>query len=821
MQVHFALQGGNLVIRAQHRDTADILEVIPQEKLQGDLPAAFVHGHVHWFNLSTLIVEIRPLEKIWEHSLDNWRIECATEQYRMYKGHECLVDVHSPTWKMVSHRLKCLDVPENLIITTLPIDTHLSSPVRRVSVVLPRYSLSFFVNEDGDLESRDFKGMVYDENQCIGTLFGLKNRLVLRPNIQVEEELVHRCVIIPDGLSSRERHSRRSLSAKNNVNLSQKPVAYHIYRVDTDLGCLTGYTSWRSKLYLAQLHIQTSVDWRPDPLTGRTGIQEALWLLRSAACRSIRELDTRHEAPEPLSSPHYKIYPQISFAIGKINYLIERERFLYPNQHNKFNPPTRPQLDVMGALQTTYLFPLEDAVPKLPALFRADVMHHKSSSPEDFVYTVSLVIYCWLVNTENEPELWGDTECVDTLIAALKRAIWHPLPPSMIAEVDPILREIKGARQLFRLLFLLPMTVYCHEYLQPAFLSVLMALARRFLLEGPLYGAEYWILDRYNPSQNALLKCFADAKIPGEEDLDAAEVDELMMPWSLPSGTVTQLQDYLYDVEKLNTELQRLFSTSYRNLDLNEHFTNPPSELETELYTFLESGWVPHSRQTSNPLSEAQCCMPGQVTLGRLLLDRSAPKLPAPSRLGYCGPPGNRPSSDSDTHTLNQLFASIRMDKTNPSFQKQYISRLHDSTRHAREASRGVTRRPSTEELRRHYVRCRDGYMAGLTIVKKELGPMNDLGHALDRAGQWPQITPNTLFPSLASISPIGLPGGWKQCLVSLALLLVELQRSRRLLRYSLDNLEEELSRELENEGCDGWSAEEHPDWLLIQVRCS
>jgi hypothetical protein len=216
VQVHFALQGGNLVIRAQHRDTADILEVIPQEILQGDLPTAFVHGHVHWLNLSTLIIEIRPLEKIWEHSLDNWRIECAAGQYRMYKGRECLVDVHSPTWEMVSRRLKCLDSPENLIITTLPIDTPQSSPVRRLSVVLPRYSLSFFVNENGDLESRDFKDMVYDENQCIGTLFGLEDLLVLRSKVQVEDELVHRCVIIPDGLSSRKWHSHQSLFAKNN-----------------------------------------------------------------------------------------------------------------------------------------------------------------------------------------------------------------------------------------------------------------------------------------------------------------------------------------------------------------------------------------------------------------------------------------------------------------------------------------------------------------------------------------------------------------------------------------------------------------------------
>ncbi|KAF8557183.1 hypothetical protein OG21DRAFT_1601805 [Imleria badia] len=605
-RVHFALQGGDLQIRAQHRDMADILEVIPHEKLRGDLPTAFVHGHIHWLNLSTHTIELRPLKEIWENSSDNWRIDCATGQYRMFKGHECLVDMHSPTWEMVSGRLECLDVAENLTITTFPIDTSTSqfSPVRRLSVVLRRYGLSFFVNEDGDLESRDFNDMVYDENQCIGTLLGFENRLVLRPNVQIEEKLVHRCIVVPDGPFPGERNSHQSLLSKTNHESPHQSIAYHTYRVNTDLGCLTGYTSWRSKLYLAQLHAQTSVDWMPDPLTGRTGIQEALRLLQSAGCWSITELETRHEKPKLLSSPNFTTYPQISFAIKQMNYRIGREKFLRADQNKSDLLTTpRPHLDVVAALRADYLFPFEDAGPNMP--------------------------------TRN---------------------------------------PVQSPRQV----------------------------------------------------------------------------------------------------------------------------SAPPSP------------------------SGENCCTPGKVTLGKLLLDRCAPNLSPPSRLRNSGAQGNRLSSDPDTHTLNKLFASIQINNTDPSFKKQYISRLHNSTRHVRESSRmtcRVTWRPSTEELRKHYVQCRDNYIVGLTSVQKELGPMDDLGYALDRLGQWPQITPNTLFRCLASTSSIKLPDGWKQCLVSLALLLVEFQRSRRLLRHSLDNLEEELSRELENKGCDGWSAEEYPDWLLIQLQ--
>ena len=79
-------------------------------------------------------------------------------------------------------------------------------------------------------------------------------------------------------------------------------------------------------------------------------------------------------------------------------------------------------------------------------------------------------------------------------------------------------------------------------------------------------------------------------------------------------------------------------------------------------------------------------------------------------------------------------------------------------------------------------------------------------------------ITADVLLRYLASASPVDIPLTWKKCLTSLALLLLGLQRSRRLLRFALDGLEEEFSKELENDICDGWNPEEYPDWLLIQV---
>ena len=200
-QVNFSLWSlnSNLVIRTQHKDADDIFELIPQEQLHGDLPVVLIKGHAHWLNISTHIIEICPLDRLWEQSSDNWKINCASRPYQMTRGHESLVDIQSPTWNMVSCHLECLEIPGNLIITLSPVDKAHFFLSLGLSITLPRYGLSFFVNNGGDLESCDFMDMVYDEDQCVETLFGLFNQLVLHPKAQIEEEVSPRYILVLDG----------------------------------------------------------------------------------------------------------------------------------------------------------------------------------------------------------------------------------------------------------------------------------------------------------------------------------------------------------------------------------------------------------------------------------------------------------------------------------------------------------------------------------------------------------------------------------------------------------------------------------------------
>ena len=588
-----------MVLCTQGDGTNNNLVLIPSSQLRGDLPPALIDGHVHWLNLSTKSIEIRPLDQIWQESSEYWRIDCASGQYRVCRGNETLVDVRSPTWAMLSRCFEHLNVRssdeyKDLIITTSP--TH-SVSVPRLYVTLPRYSLSFFVNDMEELESRDFEHMVYDEDQHVGALFGLNNMLVLRPTqTLVPRTLIPRRVLVPNGELIMHEDHQVQINTPNGHSDPPAPDGplYHIYTVDTELGCLMGNGSLASTEFLARLYAMTSCH-RPDPLTGKTGAQAALDLLQSAGCRSLMNLKA-----VPDRSGSWKQYPPISAAYKEI--------------HSGYT----------------------------------------------------------------------------------------------------------GGRDVFR---------------------------RR--------------------------------EVCAEE------------------GNAAQRAAYLFPLNAASPED-----------DARDHFTaSIPSE--------------PGLPTLSCMVSSLRCIFnggpPTQITLDYLMFGRSAPSLPA--RIISPGLHNTRATSSDDVSALDQIFSQLRTDHP---FQQQYLTQLDASAQHVRSEPR-VTHRLDGENLvevlKEHYMQCRDAYLDALEMLKKCLGPSTaPYEQAHIRFGQWPSITADTLLRYLASTSRIDIPSGWKKCLASLALLLSDLQRARRLLRFALDGLEEDLSKELENEGCDGWNPEDYPDWLLIQV---
>ena len=101
---------------------------------------------------------------------------------------------------------------------------------------------------------------VSGRKSAIGTLIGLRNKIVLKENTSTK-----RMVLVPVGeISFRKRNSHTQVSIDTEtVTRSQA------YNVDERLGRLIDNGSAHSKLLAAYLHALTSFC-LPDPLTGRT-----------------------------------------------------------------------------------------------------------------------------------------------------------------------------------------------------------------------------------------------------------------------------------------------------------------------------------------------------------------------------------------------------------------------------------------------------------------------------------------------------------------------------------------------------------------------
>ena len=424
------------------------------------------------------------------------------------------------------------------------------------------------------------------------------------------------------------------------------------------------------------------------------------------------------------------------------------------------------------ARRAAYLFSPNDTTSTFPG--DCNDMEPVSSPPEpwlveDTACTAASVIYHRLVDTPtcmNIVSNWGDTMDGDAADSPSPYvgASWNPnLPEALLVRVKDVLQELNGARQHFQLLFLLPTLAYCSSHPQTAFLSMLLAFTRKgqYRLEN---HADHNLLDGYF-AHGVVLKL--------EEEISRALWEAL--PASSPCS-FPHLQFMPGDILHPSLALQ-------------------------------------HTHQHSG-------C---PITLGLLLSTRVVPALLPRTNLPQYNSDGDKYPS-SGTPAFSQLLSSLRVTERDPRFQRQYITHLHSSALHVRKEYQTTGRimiKYPIEELKKHFLECRRKWMDALDRLKGSLSATtaDPLEQTLARCGQWPPVTPYSLLGFLASSSLIKLSKDWKMCLVQFALLLLELQRARRLLRFALAGLEDEFSKELKNAGCKGWDAEQYPDWLLVQVR--
>jgi hypothetical protein len=357
-QLFFSLRDGDLTLQARKPEDSQLLQFVPREVFVGDFPKTFVDDYVHWLDIGTGEVEFRPVASAWTPDPSNWRLAFGTRSlFRKISGDSAgaapvfLIDIHSNTFQMISDILSPLESPEHITITCA---------TEALEASLSRLHLVFFLNQDSDLECRSMPGYVIDESQSCGTMFGLKNRLVLHPSDNSE---MPRRVVIPQGdIEFSSDGDFVDVSIKTGM---ARHVHWHEYTIDTDLGRLTGNVSLHSKLYQCYLHALTS-HCLPDPLLGHTGTEESLNMLQSATFLSFQRLGEDDAKLLNLISdltPVRSYYP-LNF---KSMITVKWNDLPVLSQHHDFYPAVLAILDHAHAMEALYDNPIVFETPRRQA----------------------------------------------------------------------------------------------------------------------------------------------------------------------------------------------------------------------------------------------------------------------------------------------------------------------------------------------------------------------------------------------------------------------------------------------------------------------
>ncbi|KAJ5595016.1 uncharacterized protein N7459_001224 [Penicillium hispanicum] len=269
-EVHFGMDESGLLVRT--RKATQIFQLIPYKLLLQDFPATLVVDNFHWLDPATGTLEFRPKDQPWMPCEQNWRLTFdpqAPNKRLMRQNSKLLVDVHSSLFANISEILQVLDSKEHIIIV--------QTATSVIEVELTRMRLRFFINENGAIESKEFNSLV-DSNQDAGCFYGLRNKLVLRG-----KNGLNRSVIVPYGCSESARTDKH---VEITIKLpDEKRLRYMYYSIDNHLQMLRGPPDLLASLHQAYLHALTTFPLH-DPLTGRSGTEEALRILNQECLKT-------------------------------------------------------------------------------------------------------------------------------------------------------------------------------------------------------------------------------------------------------------------------------------------------------------------------------------------------------------------------------------------------------------------------------------------------------------------------------------------------------------------------------------------------------
>ncbi|KAF7977108.1 hypothetical protein HWV62_4707 [Athelia sp. TMB] len=860
-KVSFAMRDSNTRLIIRMKRDSRTLELIPHEIFTNDLPSSFIDNHSHWMDLASGQVELRPLKNIWDSSPNNWVLFYTAHKSFMRKGTLVLADMHSPTVKMVHSSLSALDSPNHLVVTW-------SQAVHMLSAELPRLRLAFKLNEANLLESLNLNNMVVDENQSTGTMNGLTNQLVLREKESMFAKLPRsRRVIIPFGkINSHNRAHHVDISVDTGSEVS---VKFYEYRIDSELGWLIGDGSLVSKLYQAYLHALSS-HCLPDPLTGRTGTQEALYILRNAGCFSFRTLGPIETmilhsistlAPTHIYYPkHLKVMQSVDWL--DISALAQNQSFYWATQAI-FAHAKR-----LSAFNTAACLTDDEQPSRQASDEHLQCRAARRMAPYIPDGTIDTLL-------EQSPEVARCTrdfimdgaykEAVAARVAA-KVLEW---PSTTLEKVPPLLDTLvnwgfvgsgeaalaysrnKKAKDQFRLAFSLSAMAYRSEKNRPL-VPVLLAFATnaRFREVSLPCWSSYNLNPGFQPTKNQVsqyvVNCGSfdssnESRLKahtGETkqahyrrrnklyearlQLQAGQVaDHCMGQWPCETPALPRVPSdgWVFSAASAAAQIRTLFSARFQNLQFKHHVASVQEILDSMPQPTGNASVV--GAYTPLPILDRSLRQPGYgaVTLDKLF-QRESPSTAKPTPKLEMKVVQSHLAQD-DTGNLRNLLAHFT--GSSNSFERLYGDDLEKSRMRLMSDQNHIyppTAFPcSLVDLITYGERCLRSLKEVLDSVQDALSPNADYQRTVHLAGQWSNVTLGSLLRVLGKRREHSMSNAWLKTLSVLAQRVLLYQRSQRLILLRKVGHPEDFFKEYENDNSDrGQEVYQTIDWLLIQI---
>ena len=343
-QIHFGFRDGMPFMRARAPNNRRMELVPPTVFLSRtplhapDLPLPLINDHVHWLDLDSQTIEIRPLTAMWRPKQRNWVIDLRISQAR--RGNSLLVDPRSSVFNRIAEVIEPFENRKKMTV--------FQPQMSNISLHLPGLELSFRVNSAGLLESQQLRAVI-DVDQDPGTMYGIDSKLVVRDSAVPEE----RSIIVAMGSAAIEQNG-----AHVRIRISHDGY-YARFSINKVLGRLECASEPRLIYFKAYCHAVTGFV-LPDPLTGRTGADEAIHCLQSGNAQPWAPVDkVSYDVLSKIAdlTPKRVYYPENLRVLQKV---IWKDHLLPAVQHDEFRPIVR---DIMQQCRVLHQFHLGSAEP--------------------------------------------------------------------------------------------------------------------------------------------------------------------------------------------------------------------------------------------------------------------------------------------------------------------------------------------------------------------------------------------------------------------------------------------------------------------------